>query len=68
MIFFFYNEFIFKENILVLFCDIMSSFVTSLLLNKFLLFNIYRMEIDYYSICTHGVQILGLKINNFGAI
>jgi len=46
MIFFFYNEFILIKNIL--FCDIMSSFVTSLLLNKFLLFNVYRREEGCY--------------------
>jgi len=48
MIFFFYIGFILKENILLLFCDIKSSFVTSLLLNKLLLFNIYCREIWCY--------------------
>jgi len=42
MIFFFYNGFILKENILLLFCGIMSSFVISLL------FNIYCREIGCY--------------------
>jgi len=37
-----------KENILLLFSDIISSFVTSLLLNKFLYFNIYRREVGCY--------------------
>jgi len=36
MIFFFSNGFILKKNISSLFCDIMSSHVTSLLLNVFL--------------------------------
>jgi len=55
MIFFFYSGFILKENILLIFCDMMSSFVTSLL-NKFLLFNIYRRKIGV-TFKTKGVKI-----------
>jgi len=39
-----------KENIILLFCEIMSSFCNILIIKKFLLFNIYRWEVGCYTL------------------
>jgi len=54
-----------KENILFLFYDIMPSFVTSLLLNIFLLFNNYRWEIGCYIVGIRAGRSIRHRLYNF---
>jgi len=51
----------------MVFCDIMSSCVTSLLLNILLLFNIYRREIGCYIVGIRACRSIRPRLYNFVA-